>query len=172
VAEIRIGFQAGLHAHREGVVRTTAAVPLTAVKLGFDTERAGAAREPLGDADRTQRRLVEQRADRPERLVRARRLREHEAGIRAAEQRLLQSHQELGDALAGAAVATDAADRLALVEHAHLNRVREHVQRREAVYWQHLLRRHPDYKRIDELLRRPEVGLPSWAYESTDEDHR
>ena len=138
------------------------------------TDQVSSAKESLDRASRIpdegelkERRKAELGNDdgRPDRLIRDRRMAEHERDRVAAEAR----YRGLLDNLAKAeeALRTHEAEHAVSAEilRARASRISEHFNRRAAIYWQCLVRRHKHGEWLNEAL--PQIGpdLPDWAVE-------
>ena len=127
-------------------------------------------REPPGEKDLTERRTAE--ADpqqRPEALVRERRLRAHARRRAEAQARVQRMRRRRAEAEREVAAVRDEIDTRRAIARATARRIREHALRRIATYLQHLVRAHPDGGYISTLLDRVGPDLPSWAREPADD---
>jgi len=134
-----------------------------------ETRRADrvAAAERLTDAQLTERRSAE--AELVETVVRARRGAARQRRIDKAESDLVALRQRQAAAEQQASMLQRLiADRWAAAR-TRAQRLHEHACRREAVYWQHLVRTHPDGARLNALIETIGPDLPEWVREPVEQ---
>jgi hypothetical protein len=119
------------------------------------------------DVELKDRRIAESdpAKQRPDRLVRDRRLREHRERLARVEERYRRLVADMVHAKQAAdaleiELAVDAA-----IARSRAQRAAEHVNRRIATYWQHLIRFHRYGEYLNEALPQVRPELPDWATE-------
>lgn len=125
---------------------------------------------PPSDEDLKERRIAEADiSERPDRLVRERRLAEYRKVCGEVEERVLTI---AADRARVAQQIRSREERIACREaiaRARANRIFEHAWRRVATYWQQLIRAHRHGPELNAILRPVGPELPAWAREP--EDH-
>jgi hypothetical protein len=156
--------------HREAFLisqwwrHAVAAQAAAAEVLKIVQERCVAASQSPSDTELAIRRLAEgSKAKRPDDLVRARRRREHEERLDAAQRRYLDAVEAFKTAELQATVLGDLVARRTAVTHLRINQVHEHTGRRIAVYWQRLVRVHRAGALVNSRLEPLVPKLPDWA---------
>jgi hypothetical protein len=156
--------------------RRLAASVTTANTLARAVEMAGVrldeVSKPLAEELVEERRIAERDVgERPESLVRARRMGEHDRRVRAAQADYLAAQEKFADALRESAVLSDLVQRRADVTRIRERRIHDHTWRRIAVYWRTLVRVHPRGPELN--ARIASLGprlLPEWARDEHDRD--
>jgi hypothetical protein len=125
---------------------------------------------PAPEEDLKERRLAELlRQDRPDALVRARRLAGHDRKRAAAENAWARAHERLAVAALAAEALRLEIDRREAGSRARARRIHEFVSRRAAAYLQQLVRTHPRGPDLNARLHLLGPDLPSWAREPSEE---
>lgn len=133
--------------------------------------RLDEAAKPPDPARLGERRLAEtDLGARPDALVRARRLSDHDRRFRAAEAAFREIERDFAAALTDVVVLGDLVQRRNAVTRARIQRIHEHTWRRIAVYWQRLVRVHDDGPALNSRIAPLGPKLPSWARDDTDRD--
>lgn len=131
--------------------------------------RLDAARSPLTPDELGRRRFAE--GDRPDTLVRSRRLAEHNRLESALAAGHVEAADRLGAARRSSATLEQLTTRRAAVARARSRRLHEHACRRGATYWQQLLRSHPAGPALNGLIDPIGPDLPGWVTDDdTDDD--
>ncbi|MEV0129736.1 hypothetical protein AB0H83_14920 [Dactylosporangium sp. NPDC050688] len=118
---------------------------------------------PPDDLALKERRSAE--AERPDLLVRHRRLAEHARRLHAAASALAAAEQQRNEACERQVLAAQDLYHAERVLAARARRINEHHWRRAAAYWQHLVRSHELGPQLNAMLRPVGPELPSWAEE-------
>ncbi|WP_345561127.1 hypothetical protein [Nonomuraea rosea] len=127
------------------------------------------ARLPVPEEDLKERRLAESlREDRPDALVRARRLADRDRKRATAESAWAQAEHRLAAAVEAVEALWQEIAREEAVGRARARRVHEFASRRAAVYLQQLVRTHPRGPDLNARLKLLGPDLPAWARESSE----
>jgi hypothetical protein len=125
---------------------------------------------PPPDDEFRRRRLGE--ADLPETEIRRRRAAEHDRSLAAVEGEYSRARREELSARHDLELMDEALSTHAAVGRIRELRLREHGRRRSALYWRHLLRVHPEGRRLNDRLQPVGPNLPAWAKEPGADDER
>jgi len=151
-------------------LRATAASLLQATVDAKDYE-AGLPVEP-DERTMNERTYTDELRQRPESLSRSRRRGDHAKAIdaaKAARRRAEESYLAQSAEIARIEALIAAEKR---VRTARILRIHEHMRRREASYWRHLVRHHPHGARLSGCLDPAAPDLPSWVRETDLADPR
>lgn len=152
--------------------------PLRAQLIDLDDRLAAAERRleelvsrPPSDEDLKERRMAEaDLSERPDRLVRERRLAEYRKVRGEAEETVLAIAADRARVVQQIRSREQRIARREAIARARANRIFEHAWRRVATYWQQLIRAHQHGPELNAILRPVGPELPAWAREL--EDHR